>query len=69
LLANGYYDFVTPYFGTKQAISQLAPDLRARVSVTYYEAGHLPPREHREVVAEFIQSVTMSKKNGLESRR
>jgi len=55
MITNGYYDTGCPYFGTKLAVSQLAPRLRARVSVTYFQAGHVPPPELRAAVAHFIQ--------------
>jgi carboxypeptidase C (cathepsin A) len=62
MITNGYYDFATPYFGTKRAISQLEPELRSRVSVTYYKAGHKTPPEHREEVARFIQKVSATRR-------
>lgn len=56
MITNGYYDTGCPYFGTKMAVSQLAPDLRARVNVTDFQAGHVPPApELRAAVATFIQ--------------
>jgi carboxypeptidase C (cathepsin A) len=58
MITNGYFDFATPYFGTKRAISQLEPDLRSRVSITYYKTGHKLPPEHRDEVARFIQKVS-----------
>ena len=65
MITNGYYDLDCPYFGTKRAISQLEPDLISRVSITYYKTGHMPPPEHREEVARFIQKVsTISRKTG-----
>ena len=57
MITNGYFDFATPYFGTKRAISQLEPDLRSRISINYYKTGHKPPLEHRDEVARFIQRV------------
>lgn len=56
MITNGYYDTGCPYFGTKMAVSQLAPILKARVSVTDFQAGHSPPPELRAAVARFIQS-------------
>jgi carboxypeptidase C (cathepsin A) len=40
LLASGYYDLATPFFGAENALSQdgLVHD---RILYTYYEAGHL----------------------------
>jgi carboxypeptidase C (cathepsin A) len=58
MITNGYFDFATPYFGTKRTFSQLEPDLQSRVSITNYKSGHYPPPEHREEVARFIQKVS-----------
>lgn len=43
IVANGYYDFATPYFATEYTFNHLGLDetLRANVSMTYYEAGHM----------------------------
>ena len=40
LVASGYYDFATPFFGAENALSQdgIVPE---RISYTYYEAGHM----------------------------
>ena len=42
-VANGYYDFATPYFATKYAISHLGlnSEFKDRVTMSYYEAGHM----------------------------
>lgn len=56
MITNGYYDTGCPYFGTKMAVSRLAPDLRARVSASYFQAGHPPPPELGAAVAGFIRS-------------
>jgi carboxypeptidase C (cathepsin A) len=56
MMAIGYYDFTCPYFGIKTAVGQLEPDLRARVTVTYYHAGHFLLPEARPAVASFIHS-------------
>lgn len=55
MITNGYYDTGCPYFGTKLAVSHLAPDLEARVSITDFQAGHSLPPELRPAVAEFIR--------------
>jgi carboxypeptidase C (cathepsin A) len=57
MITSGYYDLNCPYFGTKLAISQFAPDLGARVNVIYYQSGHRVPPELREAVAKFIRDV------------
>ncbi|MEZ5892422.1 MAG: hypothetical protein R3C58_04660 [Parvularculaceae bacterium] len=40
LAANGYYDLATPFFGTEMTLAQPGFD-RSRLTVTYYEAGHM----------------------------
>lgn len=42
-VANGYYDFATPYFATEYAISHLGlnSEYKDRVFMRYYEAGHM----------------------------
>ena len=42
-VANGYYDLATPYFATEHTVRHLAldPTLRANVSMSYYQAGHM----------------------------
>ncbi len=42
-VANGYYDLATPYFATEYTIAHmgLAPELRERIEMQYYEAGHM----------------------------
>ncbi len=39
-VANGYYDFATPFFGTENTISDNGID-PTRVDMKYYEAGHM----------------------------
>ena len=43
IIANGYYDLATPYFATEYTVNHLAlaPELRANITLTYYEAGHM----------------------------
>ncbi|MCX6050678.1 MAG: peptidase S10 [Chloroflexi bacterium] len=43
IVANGYYDFATPYFATEYTFTHLELDesLRHNISMTYYEAGHM----------------------------
>jgi carboxypeptidase C (cathepsin A) len=43
IVANGYYDLATPYFATEYTFNhlQLDPTLRANITMTYYEAGHM----------------------------
>ncbi|WP_440224708.1 S10 family peptidase [Dokdonella sp. MW10] len=42
-VANGYYDLATPFFATEYTFDHLGlePELRANVSMSYYEAGHM----------------------------
>jgi len=42
-VANGYYDLATPYYATDWTFRHmnLPPAVRANVSMTYYEAGHM----------------------------
>jgi multidrug efflux system membrane fusion protein len=54
MITSGYYDLNCPYLGTKLALKQLEPGLRARVQAVYYQAGHFLPPEHRAEVARFI---------------
>jgi carboxypeptidase C (cathepsin A) len=61
LIANGYYDLATPFFGAEYTASHLnaGPELEKNVRLTYYEAGHMmyfhPPSiaKLREDVASF----------------
>lgn len=43
LVANGYYDFATPFGGTEYSFAHLGfePTFKERVELTYYEAGHM----------------------------
>ncbi|HLX24992.1 MAG TPA: hypothetical protein VKR38_16710 [Usitatibacter sp.] len=43
LVASGYFDFATPHFAADYSIHHLglAPELRANIDVSYYEAGHM----------------------------
>ncbi len=42
-VANGYYDMATPYLATRYTFDHagLPPNLRANVSMGYYDAGHM----------------------------
>lgn len=42
-VANGYYDFATPYFATEYTFNHLSlpTSLRQNISMSYYEAGHM----------------------------
>jgi carboxypeptidase C (cathepsin A) len=42
LMASGYYDLDTPYFGTKYVVNHLGldPSLRGNITLAYYDAGH-----------------------------
>jgi carboxypeptidase C (cathepsin A) len=42
-VASGYFDLATPYFATEYTLAHLGltPEQRGRLSVSYYEAGHM----------------------------
>ncbi len=42
-VASGYYDLATPYFASQYTFNHLGAhkDLKERVTMTYYEAGHM----------------------------
>ncbi|MBM3516248.1 MAG: hypothetical protein FJX59_21405 [Alphaproteobacteria bacterium] len=39
-VSNGYYDLATPFFSTELTVADNGID-RSRVTMTYYEAGHM----------------------------
>jgi len=61
-VANGYFDLATPFFATEYTFHHIGfdPDYLRRVSLHYYEAGHMmyirrPDREQlKKDLAEFI---------------
>ena len=61
-IACGYYDGATPYFAAEHAIAHLAlpAELRANISLHYYESGHMmyvhePSRlQQSQHLAEFV---------------
>ena len=59
-VANGYYDLATPHFATEYAFDHmsLTPEQHDRVTMTYYEAGHMMyiHRESREALAADVRS-------------
>jgi carboxypeptidase C (cathepsin A) len=64
LVANGYFDFATPFSGTEYSFAHLGFEqtYKDRVELTYYEAGHMMyirPSELKrlkEDVARFIRA-------------
>jgi len=62
-VASGYYDLATPYFATEYTLAHMGLDAtaRARVSTSYYEAGHMMYIHEGELarlkqdVAKFLQ--------------
>jgi len=60
LVASGYYDFATPFFGAENALSEDGV-VHERISYTYYEVGHMiflhePSRvRFLDDVREFVQ--------------
>ena len=69
LVANGYYDFATPFAATEYTFDHLGmePSYRARVSLTYYEGGHMmyihPAllKQLKGDIARFVQSTRSAK--------
>lgn len=63
-VANGYYDVATPYFATQYTLShmRLDPAAHARISLGFYEAGHMMYIDEKSLVqlkkdvASFIES-------------
>ena len=43
MIAEGMYDFATPYFASDYTVNQLdlSPTLRANITQTYYPGGHM----------------------------
>jgi len=58
LVANGYYDLATPYFATEYTFDhlELDPSLRANITMTYYEAGHMM-YIHEESLAQLAEDL------------
>jgi carboxypeptidase C (cathepsin A) len=50
-VANGYYDLATPYFATRYTFDHLGyePTYGERVTLRYYEAGHMMYIRHAEL--------------------
>ena len=56
MLTNGYFDFATPFFGTKRIERDFDPQLRQRLTVIFYESGHnLPADVYLHDVATFMR--------------
>ncbi|WLT33208.1 S10 family peptidase [Geothrix sp. PMB-07] len=51
-VANGYYDVATPYFATQYTLShmRLDPAAHARISLGFYEAGHMMYIDEKSLV-------------------
>ena len=68
-VANGYYDGATPFFATEYTLFQtdLAGDLKDRIKLGYYEAGHMmyihrPSHAKLKAdIAEFIKDASGTK--------
>ena len=62
LVASGYYDLVTSYFGVEFAVNHLPAELKRRVTVHTYAGGHATytddtaRRQFQADVAKFVQS-------------
>ncbi len=69
-VANGYFDGATPFFATEYTFFQtdLAGDLKGRITMGYYEAGHMmyihrPSHAKLKAdIAEFIKDAAGTKK-------
>ena len=65
-VANGYYDFATPYTATAYTFAHMGLDksLRGNISMSYYEAGHMmyvhqPSLQRlKQELAKFIQDAS-----------
>lgn len=63
-VANGYYDFATPFFATDYTFSQMAlpKNIRKNITTTYYESGHMMYIREKDLkqlsldLRDFIQS-------------
>ena len=57
-VANGYYDFATPFFATEYTFNHLGLDsrLRSHIQMHYYEAGHMMYL-HRPSLAQLKQDL------------
>lgn len=65
-VANGYYDFATPYFATKYAISHLGlnSEFKDRVTMAYYHAGHMMyihEKSHQKLKEDLVEFYTKVK--------
>lgn len=68
-VANGYYDMATPFFSTEYTFDHIGfePTYRERVSMGFYEAGHMMyirPSAHKAFkrdVAGFIKSASVNR--------
>jgi carboxypeptidase C (cathepsin A) len=63
---NGYYDMATPFFATEYTMDHLGlpAELRSRITMNYYEAGHMMYTREPDLVtlkanvAQFIQTTS-----------
>jgi carboxypeptidase C (cathepsin A) len=66
MIAEGMYDFATPYFASDYTVNQLdlSPELRGNIKQTYYPGGHMmyhvdsARRDLTNDVADFYRSAT-----------
>ena len=74
-VANGYYDFATPFGGTEHTFSHIGfdPTYRERIQLAYYDAGHMMyirPSEQKKLKADiekFIQATRGTQPRGSET--
>jgi carboxypeptidase C (cathepsin A) len=72
LVANGYYDFATPFGGTEHTFSHIGfePTHRDRIQLAYYDAGHMMyirPSEQKKLKADIAKFIQITRKGSLGS--
>lgn len=61
-VANGYYDFATPFGGTEHTVSHIGfePTYKERIELAYYDAGHMMyirPSEQKKMKADLARFI------------
>ncbi len=65
-VANGYYDFATPFGGTEHTVSHIGfePTYRERIELAYYDAGHMMyirPSEQKKLKQDLARFITSTR--------
>jgi carboxypeptidase C (cathepsin A) len=61
LLTNGFYDLMTPYYGSNYVASRVSPEHQSQFTLLHIESGHDVPKDgpeadrYRQGVADFIR--------------